>query len=560
MLKRVRIFFSPPTFLDAIKSQRAHDLNSIIIYLFIALLIWVWYLIISQMWIQLIAFFSAFLLLTGLYFLLKKGYVTLVGRFLTLLLWLSVIVTVTISGGIRSPGFVALGIVIAIASIVMGTRVGFLYVAITILAGIILLIAENLGLLPEYISESNITTFFIYELTILLIGLFISLTNRNIQKYKENSVTAESNTNLANSSLVKYRQDLEKISQIIEQREGKIKVFAEMAQLATKEKTEDGLLDSVINLIVNKMNIDHVGIFLVDNMKENMVLLKTNSLEGRNLLTKNYSLRITNNPLVASTNESEVIKIRYKESTLFVTQPVTLAESKSNISVALATNEKLFGLLNLQSYSPDPWLVDEESVQTLANQIALALDNFRLLEELSIRTHEISLLAGDVTQTAWKEIARGKTIGYQYDHLHILPKHETLPSEVHNALDAQKTAHYRVEGDNPSARLVAPIVLRGQVIGVIGYEDINPSHEWSATEITILETIASRVSLAVENSRLVAEAEQRAENEQIIGQISSHIRETLDFETILQTALQELHSKFELHEAEIRLQTKSLES
>ena len=66
--------------------------------------------------------------------------------------------------------------------------------------------------------------------------------------------------------------------------------------------------------------------------------------------------------------------------------------------------------------------------------------------------------------------------------------------------------------------------------------------------------MASRVSLALENTRLVAEAQQRAEQERTIGQVTTRMRETLDIETILKTAVKEMRQSLSLSGAEVRLQ------
>jgi len=89
---------------------------------------------------------------------------------------------------------------------------------------------------------------------------------------------------------------------------------------------------------------------------------------------------------------------------------------------------------------------------------------------------------------------------------------------------------------------------------VIGYDSDNVNHEWQEDEKVLLETVASRVSLALENTRLVAEAQQRAERERVISQVSTKMRETLDIETILKTAVKEMRKSLALSGAEVRLQ------
>jgi GAF domain-containing protein len=555
MLTRLRKLFQPPIFEDLDKTRRAQNLNTILISMFVAVLLWVWYPIFIQGGVQIVIALSILFLLFGLYLILKRGHITLVGRLLTLLLWMAVIGTMTVFGGIRNSGFASIAIVIVIASLTLGARAGLLYVVMTIFAGAILVVAENRGMLPAYAIEPNTTIFVSYSLTILGIGLLLSLTLININKALQISLVAETSARDANAALDQSFRELEQRSLSLEKQNSSLQIVSEMAKLANEVKTENELLERTVSRLVEKLNTDHVGIFLVDNLEQNVVLTTTNSLEGKNLLSNNYTLKIASNPFALSTLESDVIKFQRRDNALFVSRPDSLPESKSNISVLITTGNIFLGVMNLQSYSPDPWLADEETLKTIADQIALSLVNLRLQEQLQKQNLEINHLAGEKTQTAWKHISSGETLGYQYDHLHILPKIETFPEEIQTVLNNQKSASYLVDGDNPSSRLVAPIILRDQVIGAIGYEDSNPAHKWLPTEKTMLETIASRVSLALENSRLVAEAEQRAEREKVVGQISSHIRETLDVETILRTTLQELHSSFELHEAEIRLQT-----
>ena len=89
---------------------------------------------------------------------------------------------------------------------------------------------------------------------------------------------------------------------------------------------------------------------------------------------------------------------------------------------------------------------------------------------------------------------------------------------------------------------------------MIGYDSDNVNHEWQDDEKVLLETVASRVSLALENTRLVADAQQRAERERMISQVTTKMRETLDIETILRTAVKEMRQSLALSGAEVRLQ------
>lgn len=54
------------------------------------------------------------------------------------------------------------------------------------------------------------------------------------------------------------------------------------------------------------------------------------------------------------------------------------------------------------------------------------------------------------------------------------------------------------------------------------------------------ETVAERLALAVENARLLEEAQRRAARERLIAEISNRLRASLDPDTVLQTTVREL--------------------
>jgi GAF domain-containing protein len=55
------------------------------------------------------------------------------------------------------------------------------------------------------------------------------------------------------------------------------------------------------------------------------------------------------------------------------------------------------------------------------------------------------------------------------------------------------------------------------------------------------ENIATQIGLALENARLLEEAQQRASQEQTLSDLSAKLSKSLDIETLLQTTIKELH-------------------
>ena len=63
--------------------------------------------------------------------------------------------------------------------------------------------------------------------------------------------------------------------------------------------------------------------------------------------------------------------------------------------------------------------------------------------------------------------------------------------------------------------------------------------------------VASQAGLAIDNSRLLEEATQRANQEQIVGHLAGRFSQSLDTETLLQTAVRELAQLTDVEEASI---------
>ena len=69
----------------------------------------------------------------------------------------------------------------------------------------------------------------------------------------------------------------------------------------------------------------------------------------------------------------------------------------------------------------------------------------------------------------------------------------------------------------------------------------------------MLENIAEQLGVALEGARLYEETQIQAENERLIGEITTRMRESLDIESVVQTAAKELRDALNLAEVEIRL-------
>ncbi len=101
-----------------------------------------------------------------------------------------------------------------------------------------------------------------------------------------------------------------------------------------------------------------------------------------------------------------------------------------------------------------------------------------------------------------------------------------------------ESGHAPQTATNPG--LQVPIVVRGQTIGVFNVADTRADRQWQEEELTMLQTIAGEVALTIENARLIEQTQRTAQRERQINEINARVRQAVDLDAVLRTAVTEL--------------------
>ena len=94
------------------------------------------------------------------------------------------------------------------------------------------------------------------------------------------------------------------------------------------------------------------------------------------------------------------------------------------------------------------------------------------------------------------------------------------------------------------------ITLRGNKIGDISISR-KENAAWSKVDEELIFDVAKQIGLAIDNIRLLEDATQRAKQEQTIGRLATRFGQSLDIDTLLQTAARELGQLPEVEEATV---------
>ena len=288
---------------------------------------------------------------------------------------------------------------------------------------------------------------------------------------------------------------------------------AEVQDLAT-------LLTTVTHLVTDQFGFYHTGIFLLNENGNQVVLQAASSEGGQRMVERGHSLTIGMQGIVGfvAAQKKPRIALDVGADAVFFNNP-DLPLTRSELALPLLIRNKVLGVLDIQSDRPQAFSLDDIDVlQTLSDQIAIAIENARLLDETQAAIMQLEALSSVRTQEAWTEKLRDQERAFTYTPLGL--RAEKLSLNKNNAMSV-------------------PIILRGQKIGNISISRKGEG-KWSKLDEGLLAEVASQVGLAVDNIRLLEEATQRARQEQTVGKLAAQFSQSLDLDTLLQTAAREL--------------------
>ncbi len=323
----------------------------------------------------------------------------------------------------------------------------------------------------------------------------------------------------------------------LENRALQLQAAAQVAHDALVFQNTNDLLANSVNLISEKFGYYHAGLFLLDDKKEYAILQAASSDGGKIMLERGHQLQVGSEGIVGATAAERRPHIALDVGTdaVYFNNP-DLPETHSEMALPLLSQSDVLGVLDIQSTKAQAFSQqDIEIFQTLANQLALALQNARLLEESKTSIAQLEALAEMQTEAVWKTHLERQTHGFVYTPLgtkQLRTLNDSTPEEG--------AEHANI-----------PINLRGKTIGKIALS--RRSKRWANQEKTLISDIAEQVGLAIENSRLVDETREQSNRDQLVSEFSTKLRETLDMDTVVRTAIEEMKKTFNLNEAEIRL-------
>jgi GAF domain-containing protein len=203
-------------------------------------------------------------------------------------------------------------------------------------------------------------------------------------------------------------------------------------------------------------------------------------------------------------------------------------QSAAFLGVPILAGDRVLGMIGLQDFSPNASFSDyqERVAVALASQIAVTLENLRLVEETQRAFADLDAANRLLTGRAWERYAR---------------RARMLSGEWHAGEwltgDGSKG---KVEELHTPHALRIPVRVRGQTIGEFDILPTDLQREWTPDDVAFAQSLIDQVGQAIETARLLEETERLAGRERTINQINSRVRQMVNVDSILQAAVNEL--------------------
>jgi GAF domain-containing protein len=194
----------------------------------------------------------------------------------------------------------------------------------------------------------------------------------------------------SNEELKNQRQELEQVTatleQRVEERTRQVRIATEIAQRVSASFSLDDLLNTTVNLIVDKFGYYHAGLFLLDETGRYLVLRAARGPSAEKMLANAHRLAVGSPSImgyVAATRQPRLAS-NVSEDTIHLKNEL-LPETQAEVGVPIIGETGVLGALDVQSTTVDAF--DDATIlmlQALASQIAAAIMNVRTLETTQV--------------------------------------------------------------------------------------------------------------------------------------------------------------------------------
>ncbi|NWG16136.1 MAG: GAF domain-containing protein [Chloroflexi bacterium] len=325
-----------------------------------------------------------------------------------------------------------------------------------------------------------------------------------------------------------------------------------VSQFAAAQRDLQMLLDEVVNLVIQHFpNIYHAQIFLLNTDRDYAVLRASTGEVGQLLLKRGHRLPVGSISVIGQvTKQGEVVVARDTTASQVHRRNEFLPDTRAELAIPLRIGDQVIGALDVQSRQRDAFSQDEILVlQTMADQLAVAIENARLYQESVRRMADIERANREATLATWQEYIytrRQRVLASEAG----VPTGSDLSTLRRRAIEQGRVVVGEAT-DHGTVPIAVPILLSGQILGAVEWE--LPVEHLDSSKLQLAQELANRLATSLDNARLFEESQRAAERERIVNTIAAKLTPQTEIAEILQMAVREVGQALQAPQVNIRL-------
>jgi len=328
----------------------------------------------------------------------------------------------------------------------------------------------------------------------------------------------------------------------LERRSTHAEAASEVGRAASAILDPERLYRVTVDLIRERLELLYVGLYLVEEAGQWAVLRAGAGSTDENLVVNEHRVRLGQGTIgwAISNGRSRTVS------------ELAHGRARSEAALPLRSRGQVLGALTVQSERSGAF--DQELLvvlQTMADQVAVAVDNARLFEDSQSALYAARRASGDLSREAWAEVLRARTeLSYRGTEQGVARIGQVWRPEMQRATEeGVPVIEQRDEGQS----LAVPIVLHGEVIGVLDTFKPDEKGTWTLEQVALVEQIVEQLSQSLENARLYEETQRRSIREQQLREIGTRMQSTPDLDAILRMAVEDLARALDVPSAFVQL-------
>jgi signal transduction histidine kinase/DNA-binding response OmpR family regulator len=364
--------------------------------------------------------------------------------------------------------------------------------------------------------------------------------------------------------LDRARRRLKTAYRVLERRSTQLETASQVAREAAGILDVGKLLETTVHLISDRFGFYQAAVYLLDETGKYAVLRAASWEGGQQLLERGHKLLVGYQGIVGQVAKTGEPSSFNEDRHPGVDDGVSIPVVRSETALPLKVRAQVIGVLDVRSSEPSAFTEEDVAIlQTLADQVAVALDNARLFEQIKRHSRQL-LTAAEVSKSVMTLLEPEKLMqrtvalireGFDLHYVGIFlldeadayavlhagsgaPGYSPLPTghrlPLHpDCVLAQSIAEARAlligdvdhdgkHGDGEGheaeclkthtlpqtrAEMVLPLVTRGNPVGALTIQSAQPV-SFSDKDIPVFQTMADQIAIALENARLFEETSE----------------------------------------------------